>query len=110
MRTEDLRVQALKNPLGINENPVFSWQLVSDKKDEKNESELEFDWVSMYAAARSILGWSDEEFFAATPRKYYAHYFAYCKMHNILSEKPALNPLVGKEAIKCLSQIAGKIR
>ena len=37
MRTEDLRVQALKNPLGINENPVFSWQLVSDKKDEKNE-------------------------------------------------------------------------
>ena len=23
MRTEDLRVQALKNPLGINENPVF---------------------------------------------------------------------------------------
>ena len=33
MRTEDLRVQALKNPLGINENPVFSWQLVSDKKD-----------------------------------------------------------------------------
>lgn len=35
MRTEDLRVQALKNPLGINENPVFSWQLVSDKKDEK---------------------------------------------------------------------------
>ena len=35
MRTEDMRVQALKNPLGINENPVFSWQLVSDKKDEK---------------------------------------------------------------------------
>ena len=38
MRTEDLRVQALKNPLGINENPVFSWQLVSDKKDERNET------------------------------------------------------------------------
>ena len=42
MRTEDLRVQALKNPLGINENPVFSWQLVSDKKDEKNERQTAY--------------------------------------------------------------------
>lgn len=64
----------------------------------------------MYAAARSILSWSDEEFFAATPRKYYAHYFAYCKMHNILTEKPSPKPLVGRDAIKSLSQIAGKIR
>ena len=42
MRTEDMRVQALKNPLGINENPVFSWQLVSDKKDEKNERQTAY--------------------------------------------------------------------
>ena len=42
MRTEDLRVQALKNPLGINENPVFSWQLVSDKKDERNERQTAY--------------------------------------------------------------------
>lgn len=42
MRTEDLRVQALKNPLGINESPVFSWQLVSDKKDEKNERQTAY--------------------------------------------------------------------
>lgn len=44
MRTEDLRVQALKNPLGINENPVFSWQLVSDKKDEKMKDRLHIEF------------------------------------------------------------------
>lgn len=42
MRANDLRVQSLKNPLGINENPVFSWQLVSDEKDAKNERQTAY--------------------------------------------------------------------
>lgn len=42
MRTEDLRVQALKNPLGINENPVFFLATGIGKKDEKNERQTAY--------------------------------------------------------------------
>lgn len=35
MEAADLRVQALKNPLGINGNPIFSWRLISEEKNER---------------------------------------------------------------------------
>ena len=68
---------------------------------------MEFDWVFAYTTARTILNWSDEEFWAATPRKYFAVSQKYGEMNKLLSPKP--KALVGENAIKALAGIAARL-
>ena len=61
--------------------------------------------------ARKILGWSDSEFWSATPRKFLAVYFTYLDLQERINNIPTNpKPLFGKEAIKSLESIAGRIR
>ena len=62
MRTEDLRVQALKNPLGINENPVFSWQLDSGKIPGSPRGQLQSDGKQCTGDRPQYGGWKLSSF------------------------------------------------
>lgn len=63
----------------------------------------------MYTIARNILGWSDHEFWKASPRKYFAVLCKYTELKKEMSE-PKQDVLVGKDAFYELSQLAGRIR
>lgn len=61
--------------------------------------------------ARSILGWSDEEFWSATPRKLFAVYYTYLSLRESINNAVAVqNPLVGKAAVEALQGVARNIR
>lgn len=65
----------------------------------------------MYTTARYILGWSEDEFWKACPKKYFAVLFKLGKIKSSLF--PAENKqevLVGRNALKALSYIAQKTR
>jgi len=56
--------------------------------------------------ARTILGWSEAEFWLATPRMFYAFFFTYTNLHTTAindSLKPQV--LVGKDALSALMKI-----
>ena len=57
--------------------------------------------------ARTVLQWSEEDFWKATPRKYYSVLRKYGEIIQILS--PAPKALVGESAIKTLAGIAAKL-
>lgn len=59
-----------------------------------------------YTIATTVLGWSDEEFWVATPRRY----LAVIKKYGELNKPKRSNALVGDEAIKALCGIASKLR
>ena len=60
--------------------------------------------------ARKILGWSDDEFWRATPRKLlfvYASHLEFLQKLSSIKSKPKI--LVGKEAITQLKQLANSV-
>lgn len=71
---------------------------------------MTFSWVDDYVIARKILGWSDDEFWNAFPRKLYAVYYAYLDLQDrINNAQTQQKVLVGEEAVMSLKQIAQKI-
>jgi hypothetical protein len=62
----------------------------------------------MYTIARTILGWSDKEFFESTPGKYFAVLQKYGEIKQKLLQ-PQERPLVGKDAINALTQVASYV-
>ncbi len=60
--------------------------------------------------ATSILGWSDADFWASTPRKYFAVLYTYSEIKSSLFTKANQEVLVGKKALSALSDIAMRIR
>ena len=65
------------------------------------------DGVGNYVAARTVLNWSDEEFWRETPRKFYAFLFTYAKLReNALYDNQEV--LVGENAFKELAQLANR--
>ena len=70
-----------------------------------------FDWVGAYTTATHVLGWSDKEFWEATPRKYFAVLLKVGEIKKSLMQQcTTQEPLVGKDALRALTQIAGKVR
>ena len=57
-----------------------------------------------------MLGWSDSDFWAATPKKYFAVFDRYCEMKGYLSAPEPAKALVGRDAFNALAGIASKIR
>lgn len=70
-----------------------------------------FNWVEDYVVARKILGWTDHEFWSASPRKLLAVYYTYLEFQDKINQAVVKQkPLLGKEAIKSLAGIAAGIR
>ncbi len=55
-------------------------------------------------------GWSDSDFWAATPRKYFAVLYKYAQIKDTINEKPKQEVLVGKSALRALSDIVMRMR
>ena len=71
----------------------------------------EFDWLGMYTTARYVLGWSEDEFWRSTPRKYYAVLYKVGELRQSMYRQNTENiPLVGKDALQALSSIASKVK
>ena len=70
----------------------------------------EFDWLGAYTTAMCFWGWSDSDFWAATPRKYFAVLYKYVEIKNSMNDKPKQEVLVGKQALNALSNLAMQIR
>lgn len=87
---------------------------VKKKSPEKNPQEIKdirYNWDYNYTVALSVLGWSDREFWCATPRKFYSFLYNLTEIQT-QAVKDSLKPqaLVGKDAINALSQLASQIR
>ena len=69
--------------------------------------DYKYDWCGNYVTARTALGWSDEDFWKATPRKFYAFLFTYAKLReNAMTDNQEV--LVGESAFKALSQMVSQ--
>ena len=67
---------------------------------------LKYNWVENFVVARSLLGWSEVEFWAANPRMFYAFLFTYTDLKTtILNDSIQNEVLVGKDAINALAHI-----
>lgn len=67
--------------------------------------------MNLYVTARSVLGWSSEEFWESNPRMFYAFLHSYVQMQCQSNESVVgQKALVGKDALCALSEIAGNIR
>lgn len=62
----------------------------------------------MYTTARCIFGWSDEEFWKATPRMYFAVLYKFAQIKQMSTPKEEV--LVGQDALQALSSMARKVR
>lgn len=58
--------------------------------------------------ARTVLGWSEAEFWQATPRMFYAFFFTYVDLQTkAVDVSSKQQVLVGKDAISALTQFCG---
>ena len=81
------------------------------KNTDEISGKIEYDWVKNYVCAKTILNWSDQDFWEATPKMFYACFCTYTEMHVEANKKiETPEPLVGRDAIKALSYVAQRIR
>ena len=61
--------------------------------------------MEAYTISRNVLGWSDAEFWNATPRKYNAVFWQYIENNKLPEQKPK----TGSEAINDILKTMGSL-
>ena len=60
-----------------------------------------------YVTARTALGWSEKDFWEATPRKFYAFFFTYLNLREKVFQDNQ-EVLVGEKAMQALTNLASR--